>query len=50
MSNEFYICKGNVRYPFIFYSLWAACVMCRELGYDYIISAETGEIVAEFGN
>ena len=47
--KNYYVYKGGSRYDFVFYSLWAACLMCRELGADCVVDAETGEILVERG-
>lgn len=45
--KTYYIYRGGKRVEFTFYSLWAATLMCGELKADYVVDAETGEIIAE---
>lgn len=44
--NKYYIYRDNIRYDFTFYNIRAAFEMCREIGGDCIVSAETGEVLA----
>ena len=43
--TKYYIYRGSWRYDFTFYNIKAACDMCREIGGDCVVDAETGEVL-----
>ena len=45
--KKYYIYRGNWRYDFVFYSIYEACEMCREIGGDCVVNAETGEVLVQ---
>ena len=47
--NKYYIYVGPMRYDFTFYNIRAAFEMCREIGGDCVVCAETGEVLAVKG-
>lgn len=45
--KRYYVYRDGWCYTFIFNNICEACEMCREIGGDCVVNAETGEIVAE---
>jgi hypothetical protein len=47
IMKRYYVYRDGWCYTFIFNNICEACEMCREIGGDCVVNAETGEIVAE---
>lgn len=44
--RKYYIYRDGYCYNFTFYNIYAACEMCREIGGNCVVDAETGEVLA----
>jgi hypothetical protein len=47
LMDKYYVYRDGWCYTFVFYNIKEACEMCRQIGGDCVVNAETGEVVAE---